>query len=268
MKFTTFCATQSADAEIDAGHGHEAEHHGRGLRDLAAIGPLHPLQLGPARLQEGDRATEQRASGRGRSTGGLALGRTTLTWGLAERGGRGLLALARELVLVDGELAAVGHLAGELGAVRELEVELVDVTDVPDRLGDRGSRLEPAVGRRDRPAPGGDEVVCGPWPRHASRLARLPVAGVLTAPAAVFAQRDAIRVVALALIRLVVATLAVLAREGDRNSHVSAGHLAPRGVMVVNGAGRRKTPPRREVRGSLARVRRARATARPPRRVR
>jgi hypothetical protein len=49
-----------------------------------------------------------------------------------------------------------------------------------------------------------------------------------TAPAAEFAQLDAIRVVAPALIRLVVATLAVLACKRYRDSNVSASHLSKR----------------------------------------
>src|SRR5207342_1638061 len=57
-----------------------------------------------------------------------------------------------------------------------------------------------------------------------SLLARLAVAGVLAAEAAVLAQRHPVRVVALALVRLVVAMLAILAGEGDSDSHVSAGH--------------------------------------------
>src|SRR6201989_325916 len=56
------------------------------------------------------------------------------------------------------------------------------------------------------------------------RLARLPVARVRPAPLAVLAQRDAIGVVALALVRLVVAPLALLAGEGDCDADVSAGH--------------------------------------------
>src|ERR1044072_1824449 len=60
------------------------------------------------------------------------------------------------------------------------------------------------------------------------RLPGLPVARVLLAPLAVLAQGDAIRVVALGLVRHVVATLADLAREGHSDSHVSAGHSALR----------------------------------------
>jgi hypothetical protein len=43
-------------------------------------------------------------------------------------------------------------------------------------------------------------------------------------PATVLRQRDAIGVVALALIRLIIAPLTVLAREGDGDANVSAGH--------------------------------------------
>ncbi len=55
-------------------------------------------------------------------------------------------------------------------------------------------------------------------------LARLPVARVPAAEATVLAQGDAIGVVALALVGLVVAMFALLAREGDSDSNVSAGH--------------------------------------------
>jgi hypothetical protein len=50
------------------------------------------------------------------------------------------------------------------------------------------------------------------------------VAGVLATPTAVLAQGDPVRVVALALVCLVVAMLALLAGEGDSDSDVSAGH--------------------------------------------
>src|SRR3954447_19244232 len=54
------------------------------------------------------------------------------------------------------------------------------------------------------------------------------------APLAVLAQRDAIGVVALALVRLVVAPLALLAGDGDSDAHVSAGHTSLRGEMWVD----------------------------------
>src|SRR5215218_6623017 len=56
-------------------------------------------------------------------------------------------------------------------------------------------------------------------------LAGLAVPGVPPAPLAVLAKRDAIRVVALGLIRLVVPALALLAGEGHSDPDVSAGHL-------------------------------------------
>src|SRR3954451_1227345 len=66
------------------------------------------------------------------------------------------------------------------------------------------------------------------------------------APLAVLAQRDAIGVVALALVRLVVAPLALLAGEGDSDAHVSAGHTPLRGEMWVDrrSSGQKNDPPR------------------------
>jgi hypothetical protein len=58
--------------------------------------------------------------------------------------------------------------------------------------------------------------------RHAS--AGLFVRGVLPAPAAVLAELDPVRVVPLRLLALVVTPLALLAREGDGDSNVSASH--------------------------------------------
>ena len=65
-----------------------------------------------------------------------------------------------------------------------------------------------------------------------SCLAGHAVRRVPTAPLAVLAQRDAIRVVALGLLCLVVPALALLAREGHSDPDVSAGHgrRAPRVV--------------------------------------
>jgi hypothetical protein len=56
---------------------------------------------------------------------------------------------------------------------------------------------------------------------------------VPTAPLAVLAQLDAVRVVALGLIGLVVPALAVLAREGDGDPDISTGHVAARSEVVV-----------------------------------
>src|SRR3954453_1215776 len=96
-------------------------------------------------------------------------------------------------------------------------------------------------------------------------LAGLPMAGVRPAPLAVLAQRDAIGVVALALVRLVVAPLALLAGEGDSDAHVSAGHAPLRDEMwSTDGLGTEKRPAPGESESSVARI----TTRRCPRRGR
>ena len=55
-------------------------------------------------------------------------------------------------------------------------------------------------------------------------LTRLAVRCMPPAPLAVLAKLQPLRVVALAFVRLVVPALAVLAREGDCDPDVSAGH--------------------------------------------
>src|ERR671913_1516429 len=42
--------------QVAAGDDHEAEHDGRGLADLAAVGPLHAAQLVDAVAEEGEQA--------------------------------------------------------------------------------------------------------------------------------------------------------------------------------------------------------------------
>jgi integral membrane protein len=64
---------------------------------------------------------------------------------------------------------------------------------------------------------------CGPQ-QDLRRLPGLPVGRLAAAPLAELAQRDAIGVVALRLIRLVIAPLAVLAGEGYCDSDISASH--------------------------------------------
>jgi hypothetical protein len=51
------------------------------------------------------------------------------------------------------------------------------------------------------------------------------VLGVTPAPAAVLAQVDAFGIVALALVRLVIPALALLAGKSDSDPDVSTGHL-------------------------------------------
>jgi hypothetical protein len=64
---------------------------------------------------------------------------------------------------------------------------------------------------------------------------------VLPAEAAVLAQRDSIWIVALALVGLVVAALALLAREGYSDSNISAGHASPLRELMM-GAWTKKNP--------------------------
>ncbi len=52
MNSTISLATKSARPRYSACDRDEAEHDGRGLRDLAPVGPLHALKLGPACAQE------------------------------------------------------------------------------------------------------------------------------------------------------------------------------------------------------------------------
>jgi hypothetical protein len=69
-------------------------------------------------------------------------------------------------------------------------------------------------------------------------------------PAAVLAQGDPVGVVALALIRLVVTLLALLASERDCDAYVSAGHVGPSLPSVVvykRFAQAKKNPAWREV---------------------
>src|SRR3954449_2740619 len=84
------------------------------------------------------------------------------------------------------------------------------------------------------------------------------------APLAVLAQRDAIGVVALALVRLVVAPLALLAGEGDSDAHVSAGHtpLRDEDVGRPTALGTEKGPAPGESESSVARITRRRCPRR------
>src|SRR2546421_1291471 len=55
-EFDDFLGYDVGEPQIRAGDCHEAKDDGRRLRDLAAIGPLHALELGPAGAQEGSGA--------------------------------------------------------------------------------------------------------------------------------------------------------------------------------------------------------------------
>jgi hypothetical protein len=206
---------------------------------VSAVGPLDPLKLGPAGAQEGHR-TVALAEG---STGGTRVAgcdhRPTATTGPAAAattgsdGGSLKQVVLRDL-LADA-LSAVAGLGGHgdaTGAADESGVELVDVSGGvvertghvgPDRLARRRS-LDTASGRGASPHAA---LLCTfTVTSHCSApaLTGLPMAGVLATPATVLTQRHPVRVVALALVGLVVAMLALLAGEGDSDSDISASH--------------------------------------------
>jgi hypothetical protein len=70
--------------------------------------------------------------------------------------------------------------------------------------------------------------------------------GVPATPPTVFAQGDPVGVIALALVRLVVAALALLAGEGHSDPDVSASHWGDPCVVVYT-SWAKKTPPKCEV---------------------
>ena len=83
------------------------------------------------------------------------------------------------------------------------------------------------------------------------------MAGVAAAPATVFAQRHAIRRVALAFVRLIITSLAVLALEGDRDAYISTGHALTPVLEVAskNSLGQKNDPPQASRKLSVARLR-------------
>src|SRR5207244_7063887 len=85
----------SGGAEVEAGDGDEPEHDRGRLRDLAAVGPLHALELGPARAQEGHDAVARGQRSPGRSLAdALGDGPAGASGGAAEAGdGRGVAVL-------------------------------------------------------------------------------------------------------------------------------------------------------------------------------
>ena len=101
-----------------------------------------------------------------------------------------------------------------------------------------GARPAPRLPRSGRGARG-RVPLDGFAPRH-GRASGSPGGWCAAGTSGSTCQRDAIRVVALALIRLVVAALALLAREGDSDPYVSAGHLASRGVRWLTAPGKEK----------------------------
>src|SRR5664280_2172232 len=51
-EFHDFLGDEVGEPKVGAGDGDEAEHDGCGLADLAAVGPLYALKLGPAGGEE------------------------------------------------------------------------------------------------------------------------------------------------------------------------------------------------------------------------
>ena len=257
--------------EVDPGNRHEAQNDGRRLRDLAAIGPLDAMELRPASPQERDGTVDPpaalagerggRASAaspgssaraavrrpRARSPPSLAAGNRVVGLRSAPS------ALASSAPRLPGASRSRPPVRGDaLGTPDEGRVELVDV---PGGMVESAGHVAAEGPRVRSGAPPGGYVpdvasrACDHGPQQRSGvLASLPMAGVATAPAAVLAQGDPVGVVALALVGLVVAMLAILAGEGDSDSDVSAGHVvSPAWSLYVACAGRRKTPPKREV---------------------
>src|SRR5665213_465085 len=126
-----------------------------------------------------------------------------------------------------------------MGAANERGVELIDlargVVERTRHIRADGAAAGRPAGRGVRASAASATLLCAfsiTGHSSAPALASLPVAGVLATPAAVLAQGNPIRVVALALVGLVVAMLALLACEGDRDSNVSAGHVRNPCVVV------------------------------------
>jgi hypothetical protein len=236
--------------EIETGNGHEAQDDRGGLRDLATIRPLYSVKLRPAGAQEGDStgvnglcglASERRALGRGavaeRLRGRLQPSAASTTPSpicrdelLARRRIERAIAVLRLCLLLDRD---------STGATDEGRVELVDIAGMRKRSGKVGA-YGPVLSWSGRTLAYGPRAAlpCAlAVTSHdsAPALAGLPVAGVPTAPATVLAQAHPIGVVALALIRLVVAMLALLTGEGDSDPNVSASHSCPC-VVVDSGA--------------------------------
>ena len=87
-------ATSSAIAQIHAGDDHKPDHHPSGLHHLPAIGPLYPLELAPASLQEVDQAIAGDSAPCGRCT-------------RSRYGNRTPARAATAVGLIRGELSAV-----------------------------------------------------------------------------------------------------------------------------------------------------------------
>ncbi len=68
MKLTT-CSRPIRDAQEHARHDHESDHDPCGLHHLTAIGPLYPLKLAPASLEEGEEPRSEPRTGAATTAG-------------------------------------------------------------------------------------------------------------------------------------------------------------------------------------------------------
>ena len=259
-------AAQSAAAQIHPGHDHESDHHAGGLHHLPTIGPLYPLKLGPAAPQERHQPRErptpcgpERRRGRGGHFARLGACRTRrrapearpACWANRRLHRRWRTASSspppRSAVLKgrrSGPRArpragprrarrpawrdSAGRGAVALGpsAFAGARTDVWAVRSEVART--RGHRLRPSCVPRSFAVASHAEI-----PPNSARFA---VSGVALAPAAVFAQLESLGVVPLALVRLVVPALALLAGEGGSDPDISAGHLAlPDGWSVSAG---------------------------------
>ena len=220
-------------AEVDTGDDHEADHDAGRLHHLPAVRPLYPLQLAPASPEELDQAGRKvRALRRDRG------GRWERRPAESSPGSDSVVRVTLIVVTVAGVGLVFGDL--RLGQLRPPDHELLlGELDVRGSVLERTRRIfGPVVARGGYSRPCGSDLRwahaavlrCGVYGceplTDPARLARFAVRGVAPAPAAVLAQLHPLRIVPLALVRLIVPALALLAGEGCSDPDVSTGHFA------------------------------------------
>ena len=257
MKLTSFGGDDVGHAEIDAGHDHEPDHDPGGLHHLPAIWPLYPLELSPASLQEADQpdadqarrarsgTARQPSAGRARRpppspapppesvAAVLVEARCRRTSSIARRSRRARLAavvFARpDPAVPSASCASASSTSGAAcssGRRRQLERRSSGSRVEPRRLPRSVRAVESAAGARTAASPLLRAFAVAGHGLLGHGSSRLAVRGVAPAPAAVLAQLQPLRVVPLALVRLVVPALALFAGEGGSDPDVSTGHCA------------------------------------------
>src|SRR4051794_26385927 len=241
-------------AQVGTDDQHEEENDPRELGELPAVRPLDALKLRPHCHEERDNPTALvRVRG---FTGALdaagaarAEGFEVVALDVAERLVVGVEARCRRL-LADGALAEADVLRrrADLEVDELLDVALLLGVDLPVG-GSRGAGGVAGAGlaalRESLLAalllPLLRALTVAGHRSTRGRSARLFVTRVLLAPLAVLAHLDPVRVVALGLLCLVVASLALVTGERHSDSHVSPGHRSS--VVAWSAPGERKTPP-------------------------